>query len=408
MSIIKIDMVRAGASFMAVIADNWRPCLVLFALLAAGAFFPPKLFAAGVSSGRPASAGVEITGFRAAGGTYRRGEKVHSELRVKNGGTETRAVWVGYSVRDAGGAWHDAECTGPVSVGAGSVSEAIRLAWSVPDEKKFTGGHFMVRMAVWSLRPGSPGAERLGCAEKAFAFYSSNRLAEKKIAISGIKFKVTPEKDKPLGNRGKLIRKNAGASGGLAELTIARGSFDGGEIESASYFSHGTFTASIKTPGAPGGNAASASADPPFKLKSVTGFFLFDPASEDEITVEIFNDGSKRIWFSAFCRGEQTAHSESALEFDPAGDFHEYSIVYSPVRVDFYVDGRLASTLPGAAERIPAAGKMKIFFNSWFPSWKEFKPLAPEDVPPEDFKTVIKEVKYQRSIFAGGKDDKTN
>jgi len=387
---------------------NLRPCLILFLVLSMSSFFPQKISAAAASSRRPVAAGVEITGFRPAEGTYRRGEKVHSELRVKNSGAETRAIWIGYSVRDAGGAWHDADCTGPVSVAAGSISEFIRLAWSVPDEEKFAGGHFLVRMAIWSSRPGSPGAERLGCAEKAAAFYSSNRLSEKKISISGIKFKVTPEKAKPLGNRGKLIRKNVEGAGGRAELTIARGSFDGGELHSASYFSYGTFAASIKTPGASGGNAAVASAAEPFRLKSVTGFFLFDPLSEDEITVELFNDGSKRIWFSAFCRGEQTAHSEAVLEFDPSVDFHEYSIDYSPARVDFLVDARIVCSLPGAAERIPAEGKMKIFFNSWFPSWKEFRPLLPGDVPPEDFKTVIKEVKYRRSISAGGKNEKTN
>ena len=405
MIIIKIHTVQAAAAGMASFI-NLRPCLILFLLLAASSFFPQKIYAAAASDGRQAAAGVEITGFRPAEGTYRRGEKVHSELRVKNSGAETRAVWVGYSVRDAGGAWHDADCTGPVSVAAGSVSKAIRLAWIVPDEKKFAGGHFLVRMAVWSMRPGSTGAERLDFAEKASAFYSSNRLAEKKITISGIKFKVTPEKTKPQGNRGKLIRKNVEVSGGRAELTIARGSFDGGELESVSYFSYGTFTASIKTPGAPGGNAASAGSS--FRLKSVTGFFLFDPLSEDEMTVELFNDGSKRIWFSAFCRGEQTAHSEAVLEFDPAVDFHEYSIDYSPARVDFLVDARIVCSLPGAAERIPTEGKMKIFFNSWFPSWKEFRPLSPDDVPPEDFKTVIKEVKYRRSISAGGKDEKAN
>jgi hypothetical protein len=399
MSIIKIDTVQAAASVEASFI-NWRPCLVLFALLAVSSFFPQKLSAAETSSRRPVAAGVEITGFRPAEGTYRRGEKAHSELRVKNSGAETRAVWVGYSVRDAGGAWHDADCTGPVSVAAGSVSQVIRLAWSVPDEKKFAGGHFLVRMAIWSSRPGSPGAERLDFAEKAAAFYSSNRLAEKKISLSGIKFKVTPEKAKPLGNRGKLIRKNVEGTGDRAEFTIARGSFAGGELQSASYFSYGTFTALIKTPG--------ASAVESFSLKSVTGFFLFDPLSEDEITVELFNDGSKRIWFSAFCRGEQTAHSEAVLEFDPSGDFHEYAIDYSPARVDFLVDARIVCSLPGAAERIPAEGKMKIFFNSWFPSWKEFRPLSPGDVPPEDFKTVIKKVKYRRPISAGGKDEKTN
>lgn len=404
---MKIETVQAAAAAGDSFA-SWRPCIALLVLFAVTSFFPQKLSAAEASSGQPVSAGFEITGFRPAAGTYRRGEKVRSELRVKNNGAETRAVWVGYSVRDAAGAWHDADCTGPVSVAAGSVSEAIRLAWIVPDEKKFAGGHFLVRMAVWSSRPGSPGAERLGCAEKASAFYASNRLADKKISISGIKFKVTPEKAKPQGNRGKLMRKNAGAAGGSAELTFARGSFDGGELQSASYFSYGTFTASIKTPGASGGNAAAAFVEPPFRLKSVTGFFLFDPVSEDEITVELFNDGSKRIWFSAFCRGEQTAHSEAVLEFDPAGDFHDYAIDYSPARVDFLVDARIVCSLPGAAERIPAAGKMKIFFNSWFPSWKEFKPLSPGDVPPEDFKTVIKEVKYRRSISAGGKDEKTN
>lgn len=417
----------------------------------AGRILPPpvKTGVNGTALYNAGAAGVEIVDFSPAAGTFRRGEMAVSCLRVKNAGTTEREVWVGYSVRDAAGVWHDAECTGPVNIAAGAVSGAVGIAWTVPAEKKFTGGHFTARMAVWSARPGTPGAERLAMAEKPFAFYAANKPVEKKIRISGTAFRAVPEKARPQGNRGLLVRANAEAArDGGAEIKHRPGSFDGGELESVESFSYGTFSASIisgapvvramadrqaasgrqsaagrsfaspqpsdpkASPGqssamrASSGPGSSRVPEPYAGAKCVTGFFLYDPATEDEVTVEIFNDGSRRAWFSAFCAGTQTAHFPAVLDFDPAGGFHDYAIVYSPGKAVFTVDSKVMCALPRDGEKVPSSGRMKVFFNSWFPSWKEFRPLAEGDAPVTDITTHVRDFKFSPWASAGGTDDK--
>jgi hypothetical protein len=238
------------------------------------------------------------------------------------------------------------------------------------------------------------------------SFNAVNDNLEKKIIVSSIAFKSVPDCVKPAGNRGRLLWKNsaAGDNGGAASLVISRDSFDGAEIFSQQSFAAGRFEAVIKTPAvikAPDlsgfGNQNDNAAEG-FMLKAVTGFFLFEPVSEDEITIEIFNDGSRRVWFSAFIGGKQSAHVESLLGFDPSADFHTYAINYSEAGAEFFIDGRSAAVFTNGAGvlKTPLNDKMKIYFNSWFPSWKEFQPFYLSDTPRCNYITLIKEVKYSR------------
>lgn len=53
------------------------------------------------------------------------------------------------------------------------------------------------------------------------------------------------------------------------------------------------------------------------------------------------------------------------LPFDPTTDFHEYRFDLSPDTAYFYVDGVRLQTF---RDGLPAE-PMKLFVNSWFPTW---------------------------------------
>lgn len=273
-------------------------------------------------------------------------------------------------------------------------------------EAGFEAG-FGMRMALWDALPGVVVSNRLDFIDGAGAFFVFNDNIDKKIILSALAFKSVPDCVRPAGNRGRLLWKNAAAgdNGGAVSLVLRKDSFDGAEIFSEQTFSYGRFEAVIKTPAvikAPGSNGSGGEKDGAageFLLKAVTGFFLFDPLSEDEITMEIFNDGSRRVWFSAFIGGKQSAHAESVLEFDPGADFHSYVVNYSDTGVEFIIDEKLSAAFvnDGVGLKSPRNDKMKIYFNSWFPSWKEFQPFYLSDTPRSNYITMIKEVKYSRS-----------
>ncbi len=391
--------------------------VLIFTLISSGQLLP--VFAgAGVDeksaagSGRPS---VKIIKFEPACGEYKNGDTVNSSLAFKNTGAAPADVWAGYSVCDAGNNWHDAPFFGPVNLAPGETSALIALAWKVPNDGSFTGGRFSVRMALWDAPPGAGGSRRIDFAERAGVFNAVNDNLEKKIVISSVAFNSVRDCVKPAGNRGGLLWKNAeaGDSGGPASLVLRRNSFDGAEIISQRSFAAGRFEAVIKTPAAISAPNLNGPADENnkiadgFKLKAVTGFFLFEPVSEDEITIEIFNDGSRRVWFSAFTGGKQSAHLQSILNFDPAADFHSYAIDYSKDGAEFFIDGRLAAVFAngGGVFKTPRNDKMKIYFNSWFPSWKEFQPLNSSDAPRGNYITLIKEVKYSRKEVKKTKRD---
>ncbi|HOD42523.1 MAG TPA: glycoside hydrolase family 16 protein [Candidatus Wallbacteria bacterium] len=368
-------------------ADPGRVRFLTPAFILAAFIFAVPLFSA---SGGPADVLVKIAAFEPASGKFNCGDIAYSSLSIKNNLDETLSVWIGKSVCDPGGRWHDAPYTGPVTLAGGALSQSITLPWRVADDGSFKSGDFKVRMAVWSAPPGTKNARRYDFADRIKAFYAFNRNMEKIINISGIEFKPSPDCIKPLGNRGRLLWKNAARKDkdGSALLEITAGTFDGGELESVKTFSRGRFDAFIKIP---------QSRQAANKLKSVTGFFLFDPATEDEITIEIFNDGSRRVWLSTFIGGGDPAgHIETVLDFDPSDGPHAYSISHEGDRVDFYADSVLIGTISGggATPKVPTGENMKIYFNSWFPSWKEFQPLENGDAACTGYATAIKEIKY--------------
>ena len=133
--------------------------------------------------------------------------------------------------------------------------------------------------------------------------------------------------DHPLG-RGEFAPENVSHDGSTLGLTLPAGSYDGAEIRSASRVQFRNVEVRLRTPDAPG---------------SISAFFLYELVQlrNDEIDIEILNDGSRRILFTTWVAGKQTNHVELTLSFDPAAGFHDYRIEWSRRRVRFLVDGML-------------------------------------------------------------------
>ena len=167
--------------------------------------------------------------------------------------------------------------------------------------------------------------------------------------------------DHPLG-RGWLDPENVGHGSSTLFLTLPAGSYDGAEIRSASRVQFRDVEVRLRTPQAPG---------------SISAFFLYELVQRrnDEIDIEILNDGSRQILFTTWVGGKQTNHVQRTLLFDPAAGFHDYRIEWSRRRVRFLVDGELMQEW---TEGIPRDA-MYVMSNAWWPTWMNEPTLgAPE------------------------------
>ena len=144
---------------------------------------------------------------------------------------------------------------------------------------------------------------------------------------------------------------NVGVSNGLLGIRLPGGTLNGGEVRSLSLTRYGSYRASMKVANAP---------------SSLTAFFLYKkPDLAQELDIEIFNDSSRRVWFSAYSGGRQTNTIERQLPFDATQGFHEYAIEYDPGLVRFLVDGSELQRFTSGV----TSSSMYLYVNAWFPSW---------------------------------------
>ena len=156
----------------------------------------------------------------------------------------------------------------------------------------------------------------------------------------------------PLG-RGQVRAQNVALGGGRAALSLAPGAYDGAEILTTTRYGTGVYTARMRTPHAPG---------------SLSAFFLYQGGATgaDEIDIEIFNDGSRRIMFTTFVGGRQTNNATLSLPFDPTAADHDYRIEWTARRVRFLVDGVVMQEF---RKSIPSRNPMYVMANTWWPTW---------------------------------------
>lgn len=287
---------------------------------------------------------VEVTNFDPASGTYYPGEEAVSSLQVLNNSNESRSLWIGYSVQDGAGRWHDAPAR-PVELGAGEESGVQERSWSIPEDDPTVSGLYKVKMSVWDRQPGE-NASRLDSVVRANAFSVFGFEED----FSSLDRSVWSVSSKKLG-LGYLEPENVGVENERLQLKIPSGSFEGGEIESKGLYQYGSYSARIKVADAP---------------SSLTGFFLYrEPDLENELDIEIHNDPAGRILFTSYSGGEETNTVRKDLPFDPTADFHEYRFDLYPDRAEFYVDGELLHSFDEGLPEDP----MNLYVNAWFPTW---------------------------------------
>lgn len=163
----------------------------------------------------------------------------------------------------------------------------------------------------------------------------------------------------PLG-RGSVRAQNVALGGGRASLSLAAGAYEGAEILTVARYGTGAYEARMRTPLAPG---------------SISAFFLYQggAAGADEIDIEIFNDGTRRIMFTTFVGGKQTNNVIHPLPFDPADAHHDYRIEWTAKSVRFRVDGVLMQEF---RRGIPTRNPMFVMANTWWPVWLSGPALA--------------------------------
>ena len=159
--------------------------------------------------------------------------------------------------------------------------------------------------------------------------------------------------------KGWLDPANVVPGAGTVLLGLPAGSYDGAEIRSAERYGYGTFEARMLTPAAPG---------------SISAFFLYElrRRQNEEIDIEILNDGSRRLLATTWVRGRMTNHANLPLAFDPSAEFHDYRIEWSRSRVRISVDGQ---AMVEWTEGLPG-GKLYVMSNNWWPTWQEGPVLA--------------------------------
>ena len=152
--------------------------------------------------------------------------------------------------------------------------------------------------------------------------------------------------------RGLLDSENVSHKGSKLLLTLP-GGHDGAEIRSASRVQFRDVEVRLRTPRAPG---------------SISAFFLYELVPtiyNNEIDIEIFNDGSRQIWFTTWVEGTEVNNMKLTLPFDPAVRSHNYRIEWSSGRVRFLVDGVLMHEWAGAVPQ----DAMYVMSNAWWPTW---------------------------------------
>lgn len=155
----------------------------------------------------------------------------------------------------------------------------------------------------------------------------------------------------PLG-RGSVRAQNVVMGGGTAALSLSAGAYDGAEILTGTRYGTGTYAARMRTPVAKG---------------SISAFFLYQGVAggNDEIDIEIFNDGTRRIMFTTWVGGKETNNVTRTLPFDPAAGLHDYSIEWTAKRIAFRVDGVVMQEFKKGIPR----NVMFVMANTWWPTW---------------------------------------
>lgn len=298
---------------------------------------------------------VRIVSFHPDTRTLRPGDTATSELLLRNYGPAARQVWIGYSVMDPDGHWFDIPADS-VRLGPGETSPPEIKTWRVPEQPPPAAGTYRVVMAVWTAPPGTTGAQRLATADRLDAFR--------------VQWEGGPLIDQPGGvwraaehrlGRGRMRPEQVLVSGQGFRLQLLPMSCNGAEVRTVERYALGEYSARLKTPDAPG---------------SLSAFFLYADVrgGNDEIDIEIKNDGTRQATLTVWVEGRETRKTALRLPFDPASDYHDYTIRWLATELVVLADGVPISRWSSGYPRQP----MRVVASAWWPAWLRCEPPATE------------------------------
>lgn len=126
------------------------------------------------------------------------------------------------------------------------------------------------------------------------------------------------------------------------------------EMQTKTVNGYGTYTARIKSAAGVGLNTAFFTYIGPPKLAK---------KDHSEIDFEFLGKNPRTVQLNFFHEGVSQGLKLIDLGFDASADFHEYSFVWEPNRIRWYVDGKLVYTTPPGAKIPPNPGR--IYLSLW-------------------------------------------
>ena len=142
--------------------------------------------------------------------------------------------------------------------------------------------------------------------------------------------------------------RNVKIDGGKLSLILSEsnGSYAGAEYRTTARFGFGFYSVKMKPVSCSG---------------VISSFFIYTNRPWDEIDIEFLGDDTTRVQFNYFHNGKGNHEYVYDLGFDASKDFHEYSFLWLPDSITWFVDGK---PVYRAVEDIPQqAGHIMV--NLW-------------------------------------------
>ncbi|MEI6574579.1 MAG: glycoside hydrolase family 16 protein [Bacteroidota bacterium] len=166
-------------------------------------------------------------------------------------------------------------------------------------------------------------------------------------------------------SNGWFFPGNVSVGNGALGMRIPANTKDGAELSSLIPYDlkNGSFSARIKCPSLPG---------------TLTTLFSYQGVDYgDEIDIEIWNDGSRRVDFTLWKYEISQINHDPVytihffLTFDPSSSYHEYRVDFDQNKISCVVDGLVKDTM--TSQSVFPTHPMYLMANTWWPSWMNGK-----------------------------------
>lgn len=290
--------------------------------------------------------GFRIADIEMAQGVYQPEDTLISRITLENRLDERQILWIGYSLQDPLGKYYDLPAQS-VNLNPGE-HKTLEITWQIPSSKDLISGEYNSFLAIWDQKPTHSKNKATKLAS--FEFRGEIVIFRKIDPFEKLDTRTWAVSRHSIG-RGSFLTANVQVDNNHLNILLPGDCLSSGEIQSKELMKHGRYEVRLKTPNVP---------------SSITGFFLYRaPDYYQEIDIEIYNGVENKIYFVLYAGGKKTKEMVKILDFNPAQDFHTYTIDYYQQEVSFLVDGEKVATFRNG---IPQQS-MYLMLNAWYPDW---------------------------------------